>query len=64
MKNSSHLFVPARQHPRARVGSGTKTQSGARPVVDKVFPLAKTGDALTYVKSRRAKGKVVIAVAD
>jgi NADPH:quinone reductase-like Zn-dependent oxidoreductase len=31
-------------------------------VVDKVFPFEKTGDALAYVETGRAKGKVVIAV--
>jgi alcohol dehydrogenase len=36
-------------------------ESGAvRPVVDKVFPFASTNDALAYVESGRAKGKVVI----
>ena len=35
--------------------------SGAiRPVVDRVFPFASTNDALAYVESGRAKGKVVI----
>lgn len=33
-----------------------------RPVVDKVFPFENTGDALAYVETGRAKGKVVIAV--
>jgi NADPH:quinone reductase-like Zn-dependent oxidoreductase len=33
-----------------------------RPVVDKVFPFDKTEEALTYVESGRAKGKVVIKV--
>ena len=38
-------------------------ESGAiRPVVDKVFPFAETGDALAYVETGRAKGKVVIKV--
>ncbi|WP_227024594.1 zinc-binding dehydrogenase [Chitinophaga ginsengisegetis] len=32
------------------------------PVVDKVFPFEKTNEALTYVGSGRAKGKVVIKV--
>jgi len=32
------------------------------PVVDKVFPFGKTEEALTYVESGRAKGKVVIKV--
>lgn len=36
-------------------------ESGAiRPVVDKVFPFGSTNDALAYVESGRAKGKVVI----
>ena len=29
---------------------------------DKVFPFEKTGDALAYVETGRARGKVVIAV--
>lgn len=38
-------------------------ESGAiRPVVDKVFPFASTNEALAYVESGRAKGKVVIKV--
>ncbi|EJC74451.1 Zn-dependent oxidoreductase, NADPH:quinone reductase [Rhizobium leguminosarum bv. trifolii WSM2012] len=38
-------------------------QGAIRPVVDKVFPFEKTGDALAYVETGRAKGKVVITVA-
>ncbi|WP_151446541.1 NADP-dependent oxidoreductase [Lacisediminimonas profundi] len=38
-------------------------ESGAiRPVVDKVFPFESTNQALAYVESGRAKGKVVIKV--
>lgn len=33
-----------------------------KPVVDKVFPFEKTGEALSYVETGRAKGKVVIEV--
>ena len=33
-----------------------------RPVVDKVFPFEQTNDALAYVESGRAKGKVVVRV--
>ena len=33
-----------------------------RPVVDKVFDFAQTADALAYVETGRAKGKVVVAV--
>lgn len=38
-------------------------ESGAiKPVVDKVFPFAQTNEALSYVESGRAKGKVVVKV--
>ena len=41
----------------------TLIESGAiRPVVDKVFPFESTNEALAYVESGRAKGKVVIKV--
>ncbi|REA64290.1 NADP-dependent oxidoreductase [Dyadobacter luteus] len=33
-----------------------------RPVVDKVFPFLQTNEALQYVESGRAKGKVVVKV--
>ena len=33
-----------------------------RPVVDSVFPFASTKDAMAYVESGRAKGKVVVRV--
>lgn len=33
-----------------------------RPVVDKVFPFEQTNEAMAYVESGRAKGKVVIKV--
>lgn len=33
-----------------------------RPVIDKVFPFEQTNEALSYVESGRAKGKVVIKV--
>lgn len=33
-----------------------------RPVVDKIFPFQATNEALAYVESNRAKGKVVIQV--
>jgi alcohol dehydrogenase len=31
-----------------------------RPVIDRVFPFESTKEALAYVESGRAKGKVVI----
>jgi NADPH:quinone reductase-like Zn-dependent oxidoreductase len=33
-----------------------------RPVIDRVFPLDATNEALNYVESGRAKGKVVIKI--
>lgn len=33
-----------------------------KPVVDKVFPFSQTNDALSYVETGRAKGKVVIKI--
>ena len=38
-------------------------EAGAiRPVIDKVFPFESTNEALTYVESGHAKGKVVISI--
>ena len=33
-----------------------------RPVVDRVFPFESTNEALAYVETGRAKGKVVVKV--
>ena len=33
-----------------------------RPVMDRVFPFESTNEALAYVETGRAKGKVVIKV--
>jgi NADPH:quinone reductase-like Zn-dependent oxidoreductase len=33
-----------------------------RPVVDRVFPFASTKEAMAYVESGRAKGKVVVSL--
>jgi NADPH:quinone reductase-like Zn-dependent oxidoreductase len=57
----SFLFMRA-QGQQLR-GITSLIESGViRPVVDKVFPFEKTGDALAYVETGRAKGKVVITV--
>ena len=38
-------------------------EAGAiRPVMDRVFPLASTNEALAYVKAGRAQGKVVVKI--
>jgi NADPH:quinone reductase-like Zn-dependent oxidoreductase len=33
-----------------------------RPVVDRVFPLESTKEAMAYVEHGRAKGKVIVKV--
>lgn len=33
-----------------------------RPVLDKVFPFAETNEAMAYVETGRAKGKVIVKV--
>jgi Zinc-binding dehydrogenase len=35
-----------------------------RPVIDRVFPFESVKDAMAYVESGRAKGKVIITMAD
>ena len=57
----SFLFMRAEGWQLGQITS--LIESGViRPVVDKVFPFEKTGDALAYVETGRAKGKVVISV--
>jgi NADPH:quinone reductase-like Zn-dependent oxidoreductase len=59
----SFLFMHADGAQLAQIGK--LIDAGViRPVVDKVFPFAQTGEALAYVESGRAKGKVVVTVAD
>jgi len=59
----SFLFMRAQGQQLSEITS--LIESGViRPVVDKVFQFEKTGDALAYVETGRAKGKVVITVAD
>jgi NADPH:quinone reductase-like Zn-dependent oxidoreductase len=59
----SFLFMRAQGQQLSEITS--LIESGLiRPVVDKVFPFEKTGEALAYVETGRAKGKVVITVAD
>ena len=59
--NYSFLFMRANGE---ELGQMTKLiEAGIiRPVVDRVFPFEATNDALAYVETGRAKGKVVIAV--
>jgi len=57
----SFLFMTANG---AQLGKITALiEAGAiRPVIDRAFPFEKTNQALDYVETGRAKGKVVIAV--
>jgi NADPH:quinone reductase-like Zn-dependent oxidoreductase len=59
--NFSFLFMRAQGE---QLGEITKLiESGAiKPVMDKVFPFEKTNEAMSYVETGRAKGKVVIKV--
>ncbi|MDQ0133290.1 NADPH:quinone reductase-like Zn-dependent oxidoreductase [Neorhizobium galegae] len=57
----SFLFMTANGGQLAQITS--LIEAGyIRPVMDRVFPFEKTNEALNYVETGRAKGKVVIAV--
>lgn len=57
----SFLFMWAQGDQLSRITS--LIQSGViRPVMDQVFPFEKTNEALAYVETGRAKGKVVVKV--
>jgi NADPH:quinone reductase-like Zn-dependent oxidoreductase len=57
----SFLFMNANGNQLSRIAS--LIDAGIiRPVIDKVFSFEDTNDALTYVETARAKGKVVIKV--
>ena len=59
----SFLFMRAEGQQLGQITS--LIESGViRPIVDKIFPFEKTGEALAYVETGRAKGKVVITVAN
>ncbi|OYU46859.1 MAG: NADPH:quinone oxidoreductase [Rhizobiales bacterium PAR1] len=58
----SFLFMRAEGQQLAEIAKLIDT-GAIRPVVDKVFPFAQTAEALAYVETGRAKGKVVVAVA-
>lgn len=58
----SFLFMRAEGQQLGQIARLIET-GVIRPVVDKVFPFAQTAEALAYVETGRAKGKVVITVA-
>lgn len=55
----SFLFMRAEGHQLSEITSLINT-GHIKPVLDKVFPFEETNEALAYVESGRAKGKVVI----
>jgi NADPH:quinone reductase-like Zn-dependent oxidoreductase len=57
------LFMRADGAQLAQI-AGLIDAGAIRPVVDRVFPFAQTAAALAYVETGRAKGKVVVTVAD
>ena len=60
-KTFSFLFMKASGDQLRQIAA--LIDAGAiRPVVDKVFPFQSTNEALAYVETGRAKGKVVIKV--
>lgn len=57
----SFLFMKANGKQLGEIT--TLIDSGAiRPVVDRVFPFEKTQEAIAYVETGRAKGKVVVSI--
>ncbi len=57
----SFLFMTANGEQLGKITS--LIEAGAiRPLVDRIFPFELTNEALAYVETGRAKGKVVIAV--
>src|SRR5438270_1605217 len=57
----SFLFMRAHGQQLSEITS--LIESGVvRPIVEKVFPFEKTGDALAYVETGRSRGKVFIRV--
>lgn len=59
--NYSFLFMRADGEQLGQL-TGLIESGIIRPVLDKVFPFEETNDALYYVESGRAKGKVVVKI--
>jgi NADPH:quinone reductase-like Zn-dependent oxidoreductase len=57
----SFLFMQANGKQLSEIGKLIET-GVIRPIVDKVFPFEQTNEAMSYVSSSRAKGKVVVKV--
>ena len=57
----SFLFMTANGGQLAKITALIEAGE-IRPVVDQVFPFEKTNEALAYVETGRARGKVVVTV--
>jgi NADPH:quinone reductase-like Zn-dependent oxidoreductase len=57
----SFLFMKANGKQLSEIGSLIETDV-IHPVVDKVFPFEQMNEAMAYVQSGRAKGKVIVRV--
>ncbi len=58
-----YLFMRASGEQLERLGALVE-QGVIKPVLDRIFPLEAAAEAISYVESGRAVGKVVIRVAD
>jgi alcohol dehydrogenase len=58
----SFLFMKASGDQLRQIIAALVDAGHVRPVADKVFPFESTNEALAYVETGRAKGKVVIKV--
>lgn len=59
----SFLFVRPDGRQLAAIGE-LLAQARIRPVIDRVFPFAQAKQALAYLETGRAKGKVVVRLVD
>ena len=64
VKRQKFIFPFSRELAPAQLTEITSLidASVIRPVVDRVFPFAATREAMAYVESGRAKGKVVVSM--
>jgi len=59
--NYSFLFMKANGDQLRQISSLIET-GAVRPVLDRIFPFESTKEAMAYVETGRAKGKVVVRV--
>ena len=59
--NYCFLFMQANGKQLSEISSLIE-EGVIRPIIDKVFPFVQTKEAMSYVASGRAKGKVIVKV--